>query len=293
LLVLVPYACLLIMLVSFQRSLIYFPTREAQILPEDAGFVPGRVEAVTTTAADGQVLNGWLLRADGDAGDRAALPERPLVLYFSGNAGNRLYRAGEIAAVAQAGADVLLFDYRGYGDNSGSPSEEGLAADARAVWQFACDQRNIPPGQIILLGESLGGGVATRLAAEMCQQGTAPGGLILRSTFSSLADAGAYHYPWLPVRWFLRDRFASRERIPAVVCPICVIHGSRDSIVPTSLGRQLFEAAPGASQSGIAKQFVELEGADHNDILYVAADQYRAAIRSFLQNLAGIATAAH
>jgi fermentation-respiration switch protein FrsA (DUF1100 family) len=180
---------------------------------------------------------------------------------------------------------VFIFDYRGYGDNSGSPSEEMLAADARAIWNYATQERDVLPNRLILYGESLGGGVAVRLAAELSQADAAPAGLIVRSTFSSLVEAGEYHYPLLPVRLVLVDRFDSVDRIPDVTCPILQLHGARDSIMPIELGRRLFAAAPQGSSTGIAKHFVELRNAGHNDVTLVAEAELRAAIKAFLGTL--------
>lgn len=287
-----PIAGVLLMFIVFQRSLIYFPSPEPLILPEDAGLPAGRVHTITSQTDDGLKLNGWLVSAepvaDGElprqAGESAG--GRMLALYFSGNAANRMYRVPEVTVLTELGVDVAIFDYRGYGENAGSPSEEGLAADARAMWQYAMNEGAVASSeQVVLVGESLGGGVATRLAAELCEAGTPPGGLILRSTFSSLVDAGAYHYPWLPVRIFLRDRFPSVERIGSVTCPVLIIHGTEDGIVPLELGQRLFAAAPEASQSGTAKQFVTLENAGHNDVLYAAREPYQAALRRFLEEI--------
>ena len=109
--------------------------------------------------------------------------------------------------------------------------------------------------------------------------------MILRSTFSSLVDEGAQHNPWLPVLLAHVDRFNSIERIPQLTCPILQILGTRDSIMPIELGRKLFEAAPEQSSSGIAKEFVELPGAGHNDVTLIAEAELRAAIGKYLNAL--------
>jgi fermentation-respiration switch protein FrsA (DUF1100 family) len=211
--------------------------------------------------------------------------ERPVVLYFSGNAGNRQYRPDEFGVFTRLGCDVFIFDYRGYGENAGSPTEEALAADAQAVWKYATDQRNVAPDRIILYGESIGGGVAVRLAAELSEAGTPPGALVLRSTFTSLVDMGSYHYPWLPVRLVMVDRYPSVERIPGVTCPILQIHGTRDSIIPIKFGRELFAVAPEKAANGIPKRFVELAKADHNDVVFIAEGEMRRAIGEFLESV--------
>lgn len=289
--VLATYFALVIMLNLLQRSFIYFPTRERSIAPQDAELPSGQVHTVTVHTDDQLQLHGWHILADGRSAadqeecDRELAAGRRLVLYFSGNAANRRYRPAEFGVLTRLGLDVFIFDYRGYGDNSGSPSEENLAADARAIWKYATEERKVAPHRVILYGESLGGGVAVRLAAEMCEANTPPGSLILRSTFSSLVDAGAHHYPWLPVRLALVDRFPSIDRIPQVTCPILQIHGTRDFIMPIHLGRRLFEAAPDKSSSGISKQFVEVPGAGHNDVTLVAEAELHAAIQQFLSTL--------
>jgi uncharacterized protein len=285
------YLAIVVMLAFLQRTLIYLPSRASQIDPQDAGLPLGRVHTITLRTDDDLELRGWHLLPNGQrAANRAECDAqlalgRPVILYFSGNAGHRAWRIDEFELLTRLDCDVFVFDYRGYGDNSGSPSEPRLAADATAVWRYATQERRIAPRRLVLLGESLGGGVAVRLAAEQSVVGAAPGGLLLRATFSSLPDVAAYHYPWLPVRWLMVDRYPSVDRIRQVTCPILHLHGSRDTIIPIQLGRRLFDAAPPQSASGIPKRFVELPTADHNDILTVAEGEFRAAVSDFLQQL--------
>jgi fermentation-respiration switch protein FrsA (DUF1100 family) len=291
------YACLPYALVSgmfafLQRTLIYIPDREPASA-RDAGFLNGEVREISRVTHDGLTVHGWLVRADDalESSPEAAVDDsRPLVLYFPGNAGHRGYRQKEIRQLTSLGCQVLYFDYRGYAENPGQPTEADLARDARGAWDYAVDTLGARPEQIIIWGESLGGGVATRLAHDLCTSGANPAGLILRCTFTSLVDAGVHHYPWLPVRWILVDRYPSIERIPHVTCPLLVIHGRQDEIVPFEHGAQLFAAAPQASQNGVAKQFLQLPLAGHNDMMYVAADDIRAALAEFLGN---IETAVH
>ena len=283
------YVAITVMLALLQRTLIYLPSRASRIEPQQAGLAPGRVHTITLRTEDDLELRGWHLLPYGQsAADRAQCDEqlalgRPVVLYFSGNAGHRAWRVDEFELFTSLGCDVFVFDYRGYGDNPGSSSETRLAADATAAWRYATDERRIEPKRLILVGESVGTGVAVRLAAEQSAAGTPPGGLVLRAAFPSLPDVAAYHYPWLPVRWLMVERYPSVERIPQVSCPILQLHGGRDTIIPIRLGRRLFEAAPPESAGGIAKRFVELPRADHNDILAVAGAEVRAAMDEFLQ----------
>ncbi len=291
LLLTVPYVGVLLMFAAFQRSLIYHPFPAKSLPARVAALTPGQAHDVAMRTEDDLELRGWLILAHGhvaktvDELDAELAKERLVVLYFGGNAANRSYRLVEIDVLCNAGADVLIVDYRGFGDSPGEPTEEGLARDARAVWKFATETKQIAPGRIVLYGESLGGGVAVRLASEVCQKNTPPAGLIMRSTFSSLTDAGAYHFPWLLVRAFLMDRFRSDQRIRDVTCPILQFHGSRDTIVPFSLGQRLFAAAPESSASGQVKRFVELPEADHNDVMETSRPEVSRAVRNFFQSL--------
>jgi hypothetical protein len=295
------------MLATFQRYLIYQPTRVETLDPEVSGLGRGRAENLTVTTHDGLPLHGWLVRAFSNGRFNGAAPKaaangtngkasgaallsgtaHPAVIYFPGNAGHRGYRIADIDLLSRLGSDVYLFDYRGYGDTPGRPTEENLAADARTIWNYVMRTRGLKPSRVVLLGESLGGGVATRLASEVCRDGEIPAGLILRATFSSLTDVACYHYPWLPVRYLLIDRFPSVQRIPQVTCPILKIHGTEDAVVPFRFGKKLFDAAPEKSRSGVPKAFVELPGAGHNNILNVAGVEYREAIAGFLARVGG------
>ncbi|MGQ0634411.1 MAG: alpha/beta hydrolase [Planctomycetaceae bacterium] len=277
----------------WQRSLIYYPVRAqpTALAAEGVRTRGAQVESVTVNTDDGLQLHGWRLVSDAapgvnDAGaplERAA--GRPLAIFLSGNGGNRGWRLPIFEPLTAAGADVLIVDYRGYAENGGDPTEEGLARDARAVWRYAVDDLEVDPRRIILFGESLGGGVAVRLAAELCDAGTPPAGLILLSTFSSLTDTAALHFSWLPVRWLLQDRFDSISRISRVTCPILSIHGRRDSIVPYELGRRLFDACLPESSNGIPKRMIDLPQADHNDILRADGPTFRRAVRDFVDQV--------
>jgi hypothetical protein len=287
------------MLAFLQRALIYFPTREKAIRPEDSDWPTGQVHTVQLRTEDGLTLRGWhVLPDDVRAADAAACDEelrsdRPLVIYFSGNAGHRGFRGREVGMLTSLGVHVFLFDYRGYGDNAGKPTEESIASDAQAIWHYATNLRGVAPQRIILYGESLGGAVVARLAADLCAGGTPPAGLILRSTFSSLPDVGAYHYPILPVRLVLIDRYLAQQHVTRVSCPILQIHGRDDTIVPIQLARRLFDAAPDKSSRGVSKRFVEIPAADHNDIVDVAEEAMSAAIFDFLGEIAARDAAGH
>lgn len=284
----VPYVCICLIVFLVQRRLIYHPTHTDALVIGPGSIGNARSESVRVTTADGLQLSGWLVRsaAPGGPPQSGAAKAKPMVLFFHGNGGDRSYRFDTLGLFAGAGADVLIFDYRGYAENAGKPTEEGLACDARASWQYATGELGLKPGQIFLYGESLGGGVAMRLAAEMCAAGNAPAGVIASSSFSSLEDVAAWHFPWLPARWLLHDRYPSARRAAQVTCPILLLHGQRDTIVPYEIGRRLYDACPPASSSGIPKRMVDLPSADHNDVLALEAPRFRSAVREFLAQLA-------
>ena len=198
-------------------------------------------------------------------------------------AGNRAYRVDEFDLFTELKADVICFDYRGFGDNVGKPSEAAFAADAQAIWWYMTEALHIDPRRIVIFGESLGGGVATRLASELSAAGTPPAGLVLRSTFTRLTDTAAWHYPWLPVRWLMLDRYASVECIGEVTCPIVIFHGRRDRIVPFEEAEQLLAAAREKSSRGIPCRLVALETADHNDVLSAERGAFRGGMQEFLE----------
>ena len=228
----------------FQRQLIYFPYPAA--LGRASEVLPGVREVILKTT-DGLELGAWFVPAS--AADRGVT-----VLVANGNAGNRSMRAPLAAALARAGLSVLLFDYRGFGGNPGTPTEEGLARDARAAHRFLVDDVGMRPDRILYYGESLGAAVVTRLATEQ-----RPAGLVLRSPFVDLASVGRVHFPFLPVQALLKDRYPLANQIRRVSVPTTVVYGTRDSIVPPDQSRAVAAAAAGLTR------VVAIEGADHND----------------------------
>lgn len=253
------YVVLAILHFVFQRHLIYFPTREHEATPRDLGM---DFEDVWFPAADGVRLSGWFMpRSDAVA----------TVMFAHGNAGNISHRVYTAKALHEQKLNVFLFDYRGYGQSAGKPSETGLYADAEGAWAYLTQTRGIPPEKTIIAGESLGGAVAIELATRH-----APAGLVVESTFTSLVDVAGYHYPYFPVSWLLSDRYNSIDKIAAVKCPVLILHGSADELVPIGMGRALFAAA------GEPKQFIETPG-NHNEAGLTYSPMYAGMAGEFIR----------
>ena len=231
-------------LTAVQRQLIYFPDPRA--VPSATTALPGARD-VTLRTSDGLALGAWFVPA-AEAADRHLA-----VLVAPGNGGNRADRAGLATELSNRGLAVLLLDYRGYGGNPGSPDEDGLAEDADAAVR-ALEELGYPARRTIYFGESLGGGVVAALQARH-----RPAGVVLRSPFTELADVGAHHYPWLPVRLLLRDRFPVTTYLQDSEVPVTVVYGDRDSVVPTSLSERV------ADEASSLHERVVVPGADHND----------------------------
>jgi fermentation-respiration switch protein FrsA (DUF1100 family) len=244
-----------------QRTLIYFPDRD---VPSPALTGLADVEVVQIQAADGVTLQAWFLPS-------GTKQPSPAAIVFNGNAGNKAYRGSLASALRGLGLSVLLFDYRGFGDSDGSPTERGLYEDARAVHRYVAGRKDVRADRLIYFGESLGSAVAVRLAVEH-----APAALILRSPFTSLEDVGRLHYPILPVRWLLRDRFSSIDAIASVRSPVLFVAGDRDRIVPLEQSRRLFERAPEP------RDLVVVRGADHNDAALLDGRELMNAVQKFV-----------
>lgn len=262
--VLIPLAAGLVLLWAIQRGLIYFPSGDPGS-PADAGLP--RAEPVDIATDDGLTLGGWFVPASEPASGTT-------VIVFNGNGGNRASRAPLAERLSRHGIASLLFDYRGYGGNPGTPSEKGLASDARAALRYVASRRDVDGDRIVYFGESLGSGVAVGLAIER-----PPFALILRSPFTSLVDVGRVHYPFLPVALVLRDRFPSLVRIATLQRPLLVIATDKDAVVPTAQSERLYNAAASP------KRLVIIEGAGHNDEEILAGPRVIAAIVDFLDGV--------
>ncbi len=262
------YLALLLLLRLSESRLLYAPGSSRMLTPAPPalGLAPERVEI---PSGDGVTLVAWVIRAP--TADTAGR----WLLICHGNAGN-LSDAGRpehYADLRALGLNLLAFDYRGYGESSGSPSEAGLYRDAEAAYEYLRDTRGVPPERIVLFGHSLGSAVAVELATRV-----PAAGLVLDGALMSVIARAQEVYPYVPVRWIARSRFASIEKIGRVQIPKLFLHARRDDVVPIAHGRRLYEAAPPP------KTFVELAGG-HGDAFEADSAVYFGAIGRFLETL--------
>lgn len=255
--------CLLAWL--FQSRLVYFPGPPPARTPDAYGLA---YEEVALTAADGVRLAAWYLPVESAPG---------CVLVCHGNAGNIEHRLMVARAFQAMGLSVLLFDYRGYGNSEGRPSEKGTVLDAQAALGWLLDERGFDLGRIALYGESLGGGVALALAA-----GRPLAAVVVESTFTSLPELGARIYPLLPVRLIASIRYDNLEALRTLRAPLLVLHSPEDEIVPFDFGRELFEAAPAP------KEFIATAGR-HNDGGFQLRAEWQDRVRDFIRRALPVA----
>lgn len=244
------------------NRLVFYPDRSEYPVSE----LPEDIDEVFIETGDGILIQAYLI--DDGSSDR-------ILVYFHGNAGNISHRIPDLSKINSFGVGVLGVGYRGYGKSGGSPSEEGIYLDGEAALSYVTGKLGYRPENVILLGRSIGSAVAVHLAAR-----SSPGGLILVTPLTDgkdLARAAGLGF-LVPMAG---DSFDNIGRIGKVTCPILFLHGTRDSVIPIDIGRKLFEAASGD------KRFVEVEGADHNDMSTSFARTYWPPIKEFIQHEGG------
>ena len=242
-----------------QKSL-YFPFPTLEITPQDMSM---EYEDVHLTASDGTKLHGWFIPSESS---------KAAVLLAHGNGGNISHRLEKLKMLHDTDLDILIFDYRGYGLSSGSPSEDGIYLDVQAFYDYLVNEKNLSADSIIGYGESLGGAVIINLA-----KGYRLGGIILEGAFTSVPDMARKLIPFMPSA-LLKTRFDSFNKIGTIKVPKLFFHSTSDEVVPFELGRRLFEAAQGP------KEFVQLHGG-HNDAFMVSQDEYVGHIHEFVSNI--------
>ena len=259
------YAGFSLMLYVLQNRLVFLPHmpgRELDTTPQSMGF---SYEDVWIDTEDGERLHGWYIPTDDDR-------VRGTLLFFHGNAGNISHRMESVLIFNRLGLNVLIVDYRGYGQSSGKPGEKGTYLDARASWDYLVDQRSVSPADIIIFGRSLGGAVGAWLAS---QPDVRPAGVIIESCFSSGMDMGKRLYPVLPVRLITRIRYPVKDYVTRIRAPVLVAHSRQDEIIPFDMGQTIFD------QAQEPKSFLEMQG-DHNAGFWLSRETYVPALDVFL-----------
>jgi len=241
-----------------QPAMIFFPVNTLHESPRSWGM---EFENVMIPTDDGLRLHAWYI------------PQKDAtktLLFFHGNAGNISHRGESLKIFHDLGLNILIFDYRGYGQSEGKPNEAGLYIDAKAAWDHLTRTRGIRDQDIIIFGRSLGGVIAAQLASQ-----TSPSGIILESTFSSAKAMAREMFPILSYIVPVRFDFETEEYIKAVNCPVLVIHSSDDNIIPYTLGRTVYDAA------NQPKQWLDIKG-DHNNGFLQSQPQYQQALENFI-----------
>jgi uncharacterized protein len=274
-----------------QRHLIYRPTAQLSLRPNAADFNLTYEDVWMPIAKSSEKLHGWWIPAttkqNNSTDNSTLLPNEPtniltspkVMLYLCGvghNMGDYNYLA-RASAFRQLGFSVLMFDYRGYGLSKGDfPYEQQLYQDAQAAWQYLQKVRKIPPEQVFIYGESLGGAIALDLALKHPQAGA----LIMQSAFTSMAEAIKHRaiFQLFPIDLLLREQFDSLSKISSLQMPVLFIHGAADSVVPAEMSQHLYDAAPEPKQRFI------ISDADHVRIYQPGEQSYLKAIQKFVQS---------
>jgi fermentation-respiration switch protein FrsA (DUF1100 family) len=257
------YGVFVVLLILFQSSLMYHPTRTIDQTPKDAGLY---FEEVFIDIDEDVSIHGWFVPADDSGGS---------ILFFHGNGGNISHRIESIAVFNRLGMDVLIVDYEGYGRSEGSVGEKQTYRDAEAAWDHLVSVRKADPERIVIFGRSLGGAIATYLAEQK-----QPAGLIVESCFTSAPDMASDAFAWLLfARYFCRFKYNSLEKVANIKCPKLFLHSPVDDIVPYRQGERLFEAA------AEPKEFFELKG-KHNEG-FAITEGYEKALGEFLASVQG------
>ncbi len=239
----VVYLLLIAAVFVMQRTLLYPAARQT---PNLAAYDVAGLREVTTQTPDGLTLRHWYV-PPAEAG-------AAVLVVFHGNAGHLGDRVPKLNAIIEAGFGVLFAGYRGYGGNPGKPTEDDLTADAALLLDWLAAQ-GVPAERTVLYGESLGTGIAVKMAAARDVAA-----VILESPYTSIAEVAQTHYWYLPAKWMILDKWDSMAHIGRIRAPLLVVHGARDRTVPTRYGRRLFAAAPEP------KELFILEGGTHNDL---------------------------
>ncbi len=242
------YIAAMIAIYFAQALFIYapqMPTRELVATPADIGL---EYENLTLNTPDNERINAWYIPTNNQTAKT--------VLFFHGNAGNISHRLETIKIYNQLGLNFLIFDYRGFGISTGKPTEEGTYLDADTAWQYLIEEKKLNPEEIILAGRSLGGGVAAELAKK-----AHPAMLILESTFTSMTEVSAKHYPFMPTSLIVKHEYETSLKLKDIHCPIVFAHSKNDEVIPYEHSQRNYAVA------NEPKKFIELSGGHGNGFL--------------------------
>jgi fermentation-respiration switch protein FrsA (DUF1100 family) len=257
-----------------EPHMLYYPDRQIGETPDKLGL---KYEDVTLTTSDGVKINGWFVLATESpiASHQPPLINRPspTILFFHGNAGNISHRLEKLGIFRGLGVDTFIIDYRGYGRSEGVPNEEGTYRDAQAAYAYLTKTLNREPKTIVVYGESLGAAVAVDLA-----ENHPVGGVIIEEAFTSVGDVGQKMFPFLPVRWLVRNKYDTLSKMGRLNAPLLIFHSRDDELISFRYAERLLAAAREP------KQLVELRGG-HNDAFLTSATTYRSALQQFLISL--------
>lgn len=264
------YIAAMIAIYFAQALFIYapqMPTRDLVATPTDIHL---QYEDLTLITPDNERINAWYIPAQDPSNKLDIKPATKTVLFFHGNAGNISHRLETIKIYNQLGFNFLIFDYRGFGISTGKPSEQGTYLDADTVWQYLIDEKKLDPEQIILAGRSLGGGVAAELAKKV-----RPALLILESTFTSMTEVSAKHYPFMPTSLIVKHEYETSLKLKDIHCPIVFAHSTNDEVIPFEHSQRNFAAA------NEPKQFITLRGGHGNGFLLTKKDYVNGLQKAF------------
>ncbi len=255
------YGATVLYVYTQQARLLYQPHASRRTLSATPGSIGLDYEELRIGTPDGATLHAWLVPAGSG---------RPLVLFCHGNAGTIADRLDTVRLLHNLDLDVLIFDYRGYGQSTGRTSEVGTYQDAESVWRYLVEERGYDPGAIVVFGRSLGAAIAAHLAQDV-----KPAALVIEAAFASLPDIAAHHFWYLPVRHLTRFRYSTLDYIRRVDAPTLVIHSSEDDLVPIEQGRKIFDHAKGP------KRFLLILGG-HIEGAQASGTRYTEGLRRFL-----------
>jgi len=254
------YVVLATFLYFYQDKFMFVPTHNVVMLPEEVGLTYSNVEL---EVSPGEIVKGWYFPVDDSANT---------VLFCYGNGGNMSRRMYTIQFFLDLGVNLFIFDYRGFGQSDGKPSESNTYDDAEAAYHWLVDNKGLSPDKIVIFGRSMGGGVATELATRVPSAG-----LVVESSFTSVVELSSLMFPYMFADKLGRSRFLSIDKIATINRPLLVTHSREDDMVPFSMGQEMYAKAKEP------KRFVEFTGA-HNDRGYYEDSAYVSIMQSFLHD---------